>query len=747
MKKTITLSVFIVFFSLFCYAERIDLLKLLPYALKESEWIYINPTDQEGSKFLGMGWGPVDSDKPPARWLVGQKITINLSFDNINEKNLYICIKGLSEIKDQNIKLLINQFLVDERRLTNNFEIIKFMIPSQYQSLSENKITMEFNIFSKLLAKNYLPVGLKGEVPVTAAVRWVLITEKEFVMDNVNLFMSTDFSFDSTTIPNVVLKSSQKISFFEKIRSRGSMSFSFKINKNEKRFVELNVEVKNKDKMKKYGYKAGDSGKIINIPLEGFEDDIVSMSFAVISEMGKRFGNLSEVLLIQPYIESSSNEVSLTEEEIVKLRNIKKRFSSYNLVFLLLDAAVSDHLSTYGYERKTTPYIDQLAQDGIIFNNAFTNASYTIASVATILTGLFPSTHSVLSSDFALPDDAILLSEYFKNHGFKTAAFTGNYFFSKAFGFQQGFDYFYEPPLKNLLLHSELIVNEAKDWITRNLDGKFFLYVHFREPHVPYAIPQNFNFNFWDKPIPSSKIQELRSINCTDFTQRTPEEIDFIISQYDTLLRYADSQIGKLISFLKEKKLLDKTIFIILADHGQSFWQHQIHTHSLQVYDESIRIPLIIYFPKNLNIKPARIDKLFETIDLMPTLLDLFDIQSLKKLPGKSYLNCIVFEKCPNKDYVISRNESTSNPLFSIRNNEYKLIISKSKRQFELYDLKSDSLEKNNIFNEELIITRYFLQNLDQSLRESLGYRYFMPQLSKLTGEMREKLRALGYVN
>jgi len=742
-------NIIIIFFLLrsLIFAEKIDLFQLMPYASKESPWIFINPTDQEGNKFLGMGWGPIDSEEIPARWIVGQKATINLSFTDLNEKYIYLCIKGLPNIHDHMLKLSINQFIIEEKKLSPYFEIIKFKFPSVYQSLSENKIVLEFNIFSKKLPKKYLPKGIKENIPISAAIRWILISSKQFDFTNCNFYSQTDFSVSDIHKQSFILKPGQKITFFEKIHANSTLSFVFLPYKHKTKFPELIVEIEDNRNKKSFTYDKKYIKKLVKLPLAGFDNQIVSISFMMPASKSKIFSAENEIVIQDPFIEFSQQNISISQLNYAQLNSIKEKISSYNLIILLLDAAAANHLSIYGYNRKTTPFIDELAQKGIIFENAFTNASYTLASASTIYTGLPPAAHGVVSSDFAVPQDAKLLSEYFKKAGYKTAAFTGNYFFSKAFGFDQGFDLFYEPPLKDLLLHSDMIVKEAKNWIKNNINNKFFMYIHFREPHVPYSIPKNFEFNFWEGQIPTNKLQELRSVNCTDFTQRPTEEINFIISQYDTLLRYIDSKVAELIKFIDENKLLEKTVIVVLSDHGQSFWQHGIHTHSLQLYDETIKIPMIFYLPHILQAKNKKINNLFEMIDLMPTLLELFNLKSEKDLPGKSFVSCMFLQNCPDKEFVISRNESMSATLFSIRNHQYKLIASKNKKQFELYDLLKDPEEKNNIFDQQNIISKYFLQNLDQNLKNSLKYKYFTPQLSKLTGEMREKLKALGYVN
>lgn len=198
---------------------------------------------------------------------------------------------------------------------------------------------------------------------------------------------------------------------------------------------------------------------------------------------------------------------------------------------------------------------------------------------------------------------------------------------------------------------------------------------------------------------------------------------------------------------MSTKGFLENTMIIVLSDHGQSFWKHSIHTHSLQVYDDTIKIPLIIKFPQTLQIKSHKIDNLVETIDILPTLLDLYSINPSEALPGKSLKNCLLINKCDNKNFVTSRNESTSSTLYALRDLNYKFIMQRYKKNEELYSMVADPDEKQNIANKNPIISEYFFQMLQKTFSDSQKYHYFSPAQSHLNGEIMEKLKALGYVD
>jgi len=733
-----------IFFALPLNAEYIKIIDLFSFSQSESPWFYINTTDKASNNYLGMGWGPINNNEFPSRFIVAQKAKVKFPIRDPKDKFLFICLKGLPEIKDQIIEIWLNDFPVSSTKLNGSFKIYKFFLPQNYQLEGDNNLTFKFNIFSKILPDKYLSEKMKKDMPVTASVRWILISDDNYSFASLNSNYTTDFALLDSNPPAFILKSKQKIYFAEKLPDKAKLVFSFfPYRKKEISNLLLKIEFQETENAESFIYTIKDAGKKIELPLSEFSNRLTSISFEALSD--KKMP-VYEVKIIDPTIEYYKQDVGLSEKEKEFINKAKSKIKSYNLVILSLDAASASHFSVYNYSRETTPFLKKLSKESLIFNNAFTNSSFTLASIISLFTGLLPSSHGVLSSELSIPNEATLLSEYFKEAGFKTAAFTGNYFFSKAFGFNQGFDYFYEPPLENILNHSSLIFQEIKNWINANTDNKFFIFAHFREPHVPYHPPTEFSKLFWNKTIPSN-IKEYRSVNCTDYTQRSQEEIDYIISQYDALIRYMDSLIENFFAFLQEKKLSEKTIVIIISDHGQSFWQHQIHTHSLLVYDEIINIPFIIKFPAELNIHPNKIENLIEIIDVMPTLIDLYSLNKKNNLSGISFALCLLINQCPQKAFIISRNESTSSPLYAIRDLRFKLIASRSNKNFELYDIKKDPSEKVNIFKENSILSNYFLGHLQKALTDAMKFRYFFPQPSRLTGEVQEKLRALGYVD
>lgn len=494
----------------FLFAQKINLLDYLPYAVTESKQTFINPTYDGSKSFLGMGWGPIEIAKnknTASRWIVGQKATLTINYDHVQERYLFICIKGLPDAQNQQLTLLLNDVRIAAITLNSSFKIYNFILLSAAQKMNENKITLQFNVFSKLLSPDLAPKGIKNDIPLTAAVRWVTISDDNENNYNSETHYPTDFYSTMQPSPSVIIKSSQKISFFEKIPPRATLHFtSSSFPEQIASTASLDVELKNLSISSTQSFSVKSAKEFI-IPLTAFENTVTSISFSMPDKISHK---IVSIKLIEPAITYEKQDESFSANDREILAKTKEAIGNDNLIIISLDAASALHFKSYGYFRETTPFLDKLSTDGIMVSNAFANASYTLASVSSLFTGLLPMSHGIIDQNDALPDNAMLLSEYFHKAGFKTAAFGGNYFISHIFGFNQGFDYFYEPPVKELQMHSATIIDKAMEWIDAQKNDKFFMYIHFREPHVPYIPIAPYDSIFWNKSNPSIDIQALK---------------------------------------------------------------------------------------------------------------------------------------------------------------------------------------------------------------------------------------------
>ena len=325
------------------------------------------------------------------------------------------------------------------------------------------------------------------------------------------------------------------------------------------------------------------------------------------------------------------------------------------IILISLDTLRADHLGCYGYLRNTSPALDTLAQEGILFMNAFSPSSFTIPSHASIFTGKYPSHHSIgfHQGNGKLDTDIdITLAEYLITKRFKTAAFVSSFVLRKETNLNSGFDlYDDEMTSHELNRPTELIrdgletCERAIQWIYDNKEDNFFLFIHLFDIHGPYVSKEPFKSLFRDD-VQSKEIKRLNSIvpdnypiGGIPFYQVLNKTLDsegnivsfetnlqHYISQYDGNIRYCDSLIEKLITVLQDLQIFDEVMLIITSDHGEAFGENNIYFfHGLTVTPDQIHVPLIVSMPKSFSHnRQKRLYDPVSTMDIFSTIISLF---------------------------------------------------------------------------------------------------------------------------
>jgi arylsulfatase A-like enzyme len=436
-----------------------------------------------------------------------------------------------------------------------------------------------------------------------------------------------------------------------------------------------------------------------------------------------------------------------------------------NVLLIIIDTLRADHLSCYGYEAIQTTAFDRLAADGILYNQAISQASWTKASIASILTGLYPSTHQAIHKVNILPDDVVTIAEVFEQEGYLTIGLPNNENITSARNFQQGFQYYVplEPDFFfyatesafHLTFYNQLrlirerflvkgkrvedyyqdayeVNRHATEWIDRIEGDGFFFFLHYMEPHDPY----------FPHPYDGTGYARVNNPN------PPPEMARTYLDVYDGEIAYLDQYLGELIAYLEEKGLYDDLLIVLTSDHGEEFYEHEGWWHGTTLYEEQINVPLIIKLPGNEHAGMV-VDDLVRLIDIAPTILTVtgFDIPPL--MQGSNVLPDST-GGVSGHDFVFSEEELEGNVLHSIRGSEWKLIIANEGNprgldREELYDLSSDPLEKNNLSGEKADMVADLrgqaLETLSQALAVSVEAQ------EKEHGDIeRERLKALGYV-
>jgi len=419
-----------------------------------------------------------------------------------------------------------------------------------------------------------------------------------------------------------------------------------------------------------------------------------------------------------------------------KSKKIKIRFKKPypDIYIFLIDGCQASHLGIYGYNRNTSPNIDRLGKDSLIFENAYSNASFTRASVATLFTGLYPEHHKVRVMWQGLMEKFLTLPEFLKKYGYRTSIFTASGNISPDFGFKQGVDKYSGYFKRWQEFKSNLIAKDFIKWI-KSTPSPRFSYIHFIEPHLPIIPPPPFKNMYKSKPLPEPMILKLHKKN-----KFSPEEVQDVIDDYDSTITYIDSILGKIWNFMKKDGYYENSLIIFLSDHGEALYEHKFFGHGRIVYEEIAHIPLLVKFPSYLKIS-GRVKKIVQVVDIFPTISEPFG-ERLKS-DGKSLLQR---ESNPEEEFSVCR--SFINPgSFGIRWKNYYYIINLDGFKEELYELKNNP--SLNVINENKILSIYLRTKFLRWLRkyQSIYKKPKKIELEKLPKDVLENLRSLGYIN
>lgn len=434
-------------------------------------------------------------------------------------------------------------------------------------------------------------------------------------------------------------------------------------------------------------------------------------------------------------------------------------------VIILLDTLRADHLSCYGYHRRTTPNIDALAQKGVRFNVAVSNSPWTLPSVGSLLTGSYP--RNVFNDQGKLEWSLV---ESFQQHGYATAAVTEGGFVSQVFGLNKGFSFFreLEGPVqvaaqKQKLAHIEKggikkTFEIAGNWLRQHKNENFFLFIHTYEPHAPYT-NHNFTTGMDWRDVGPYFPKEFPSRLQTGEMTLTNEKLEYIKALYDGDIANSDRYVGDFISNLKRLGLLDRTLVAITSDHGEELNDHYPsytgdHGHSLR--DPLIRVPLILYDPVN-PYKRREISSQIRLMDAIPTIMDILHVKAKRSMAGKSLIPIMNADDADDRIVILGDvKHATGPPRIGVRTKDYKYILAlgtdqgqfpllPAPDQHQLYDLKADPGEQHNIAHLKQDVVNEMQKLLDAVTAEQ--YRQIKPDISKdADPKAFERLKSLGYV-
>lgn len=414
-----------------------------------------------------------------------------------------------------------------------------------------------------------------------------------------------------------------------------------------------------------------------------------------------------------------------------------------NIVFICIDTLRADRLGSYGNPRDTSPNIDKLGKQGILYENAFSQAPWTLPSMISMFTSLYPSDIGAKGIHSNIKYRHLTISEYLKNNFYDTIAVISHIVVSKIYGFSQGFDIFDQRHIAQVdEISSKIITEQAIEYLNNHKNDKFFLWVHYFDPHHNYI--KHLEYNYSD----GYSGQLTENLDNSKLNKRTStlvdEDIEYIKDVYDEEISYTDKYIGVLLDSIEELGLKDDTIIVLTSDHGEEFMERTRIGHGGSLYRELIHVPLIIYNPLDIGNMGKRVSKNIEVRNITKTILeevgletDLFEGINLTDQQNLDLEHIVIsenygFEKSSRREAIIYKN--------------WKLINDFKNQTSKLYEIQSDPEERINLLSkndQHILDKKTELENILHAIRDRKSTE---SGEAKLSSEDIKQLKALGYI-
>ncbi len=426
---------------------------------------------------------------------------------------------------------------------------------------------------------------------------------------------------------------------------------------------------------------------------------------------------------------------------VADIATLKDR-DDLNVVFVVVDTLRADHMGMYGYGRETTPVLDDLTAHGIVFEQVISQSSWTKTSMASIWTGTYPATNGVLRYNQVLPEAVVMPAEIFEGAGYRTAGVWRNGWVAPNFGFRQGFTTYHQPRpgTSNLQRHSlaprpiggtdEDTADSVRDFLDNFGQEKFFLYVHMMDLHQ-YV-----------------------------FDEFAPAFGPGYADAYDKSINWEDRVIGSFVQALDDHNILQRTLIVVAADHGEAFLEHGWEGHARDLYRETTHVPFLIIPPFILE-KGIRVSQMIGNVDIWPTLLDLVGLPAMDGIDGRSMLPLILQaggSQAPgdlaglerpiisHMDQRWGNGKSDPEEIVSVIDGSKKIIVHRYKRsKDEFYNLQDDPDEKKDLFADNPPELGGMLGQVERYLEESSPPWGTGPATIELDQMRLNQLKALGY--
>ena len=431
------------------------------------------------------------------------------------------------------------------------------------------------------------------------------------------------------------------------------------------------------------------------------------------------------------------------------------------VIIVLADAVRPDHLPLYGYDRATAPNLSDFARDCVVFDQAYASSPWTVPSVTSLFTGLYPTSHATTGLYDRLPEELETVAELLGRLGYRTGGFVGNIIGNPTYGFAQGFDTFYPRP-PSIWYHRNRTAIEtihfratredyyngaqlnrhALSWLDEVGERPFFVYVHYMEPHSPYDPPVRYV-----EEVTGGAVTELETMYPKGEAASEPPAPGFlrrIVASYDAEILRWDELFGEFVSGLKDRGLYDRALICVVADHGEEFYDHGRWGHGKALYAETLRVPCVVKLP-GCVAGGRRVDGYVELVDLKASIIDYLGVESASATQGVSLLDP-VDDVGGGKEAAYGHDRDGQ---FCIRTAGYTLIRAEGpsgEPTIELYNHREDPGETIDLAESEPRLAAELAVQLAEWMAETRAVAV-SPETVEMDEERTRKLRALGYIN
>jgi arylsulfatase A-like enzyme len=440
-----------------------------------------------------------------------------------------------------------------------------------------------------------------------------------------------------------------------------------------------------------------------------------------------------------------------------------------NVLLVVLDTVRDDALSCYGNPRPTTPNLDRLASQGTRFENAYSTCFWTLPSHASLLTGLYPSEAGATSETNQLPQRLTTLAEHLSNAGYRTSAIVRNPWISEERGFAQGFESFVEDwrdDTSHEAKEEDGAVDLATTWMGEQVDigEPFFLFVNLNIAHLPYTPPESDRARFASRRWSGERVEKLMAIeggwgHLAGRLSLDADDFGLLRDLYEAEVSIADRHVGRMLDWLEDRGQIERTLVIVVSDHGENLGDHGRIDHVYSLYDSTVRVPLIVRHPARFQAGSVR-SELVSLIDVAPTILEATGLSDPGLgLPGLA----LDGPELSGRSMVFAENgrpingirllqkwfpefdaSSIDHPMRMVRNGPFKLIWT-ADVSAELFDITSDPGELEDLSPDRVDLGNRLLADL-RSWSLGIEPRVVPRAFESTDQESLEKLRRLGYV-